>query len=107
VAHNEADASATIELEDDSLAAGLEGVAARFEAIASQINAGFATANGQLSRTAGHAMQIGAAGPGLQAFAKGLYLAATAADASLKNRSEHPSIHHFDHQNSELERVLP
>lgn len=74
----DADASAAFELEDDSLSAGLDHIAARFAEIASQINAQFAGANQQLARTATSANNIGASTPRIQTMARGLTLAANA-----------------------------
>lgn len=75
----DADASAAFELEDDSLTAGLDGIAAKFEAIATQINAGFAGANAQLGRTAAATAGIGASAPLMSRLAAGMALAARAA----------------------------
>lgn len=73
-----ADASATLDLEDDSLAAGLDQIAARFEQVAAQINSTFANANAQLARTAQNVHAVGAAAPATGGVAHALSLAANA-----------------------------
>lgn len=73
-----ADASAVFDLEDDSLAAGLDNIAARFEQIAAQINSTFAGANAQLGRTAQTIQAVGASAPATVTLANGLALAANA-----------------------------
>lgn len=74
----DADASASFELEDDSLSAGLDAIAAKFAAIASQINGSFAAANAQLTGTAAAAQAVGAAAPAATGVARALTAAATA-----------------------------
>jgi len=74
-----ADASASFELEDDSLAAGLDAIAARFAAIAAQINAAFAGVNARLGETVGQARSLGATSPIFNAMSRALSLAANAA----------------------------
>lgn len=73
-----ADASASMALEDDSLSAGLESIAAKFEAIAAQINTGFAGANAQLTRTATATATIGQQAPLISNLAGGMELCARA-----------------------------
>lgn len=75
----DADASAAFDLEDDSLSAGLDAIAAKFEAIATQINSGFAGANAQLTATAASAASVGAQAGSVQRLGAGLALAAQAA----------------------------
>lgn len=75
----DADASAAFELEDDSLSAGLDAIAAKFAAIATTINAGFAGANAQLTRTAASAAAIGMASAPVGGFSAGLANTARAA----------------------------
>lgn len=75
---SDADASAAIELEDDSLTAGLDAIASRFAEIASQINSQFGAANTQLARTATTAQSIGLATAPVSGFARVLLNAANA-----------------------------
>ena len=74
-----ADASASFELQDDSLSAGLDAIAAKFEAIANQINASFAGANAQLNGTAAAAQSVGAQASLVSRLGAGLAVAAAAA----------------------------
>ena len=74
-----ADASASFELQDDSLSAGLDAIAAKFEAIATQINASFAGANVQLNATASAAQTVGAQASLVSRLGAGLAVAAAAA----------------------------
>lgn len=79
MAASNADASASFDLEDDALSAGLDAIAGKFAAIASDINASFAGANAQLARTANATAAVGAQAPMIQRLGSGLALAAQAA----------------------------
>ncbi|MEQ1862331.1 MAG: hypothetical protein ABMA13_20625 [Chthoniobacteraceae bacterium] len=75
----DADASASFDLDDDSLSAGLDSIAEKFGVIAAQINAQFAGANAQLASTATSAASVGAQAPLVARLGSGLALAAQAA----------------------------
>lgn len=77
----DADASASFELEDDSLSAGLDSLAARFEQVAAHITASFSGANAQLAGTTSAITAVGASAALIQPLGAGLALAARAATA--------------------------